>query len=260
MPAEPRPYYRTPDGAITVYHARWEDVVAADLVPLNEVELVHADVPYGVKERTERLKAGRVGSLARHSQTIRTGTRRAGLVGLPHDFDPIEGDDRPFDPAPLLALDRPSVLWGANHYSDKVPGSPSWILWDKRETQPSDDNADGELAWSNLGGPLRIFRHWWRGALRKTEKEDRHLGPTQKPVALSVWLFTERYKVKPGSLVFVPCMGSGPDLAACLKLGLRCIACDVSLTACRTAVSARLRAVPHAEEPAMLGPLFTPRG
>ena len=64
-----------------------------------------------------------------------------------------------------------------------------------------------------------------RGARRSP-----HLGPTQKPVALSVWLFTERYKLKPGSLVFVPCMGSGPDLTACGKLGLRCIACDVSLT------------------------------
>jgi hypothetical protein len=251
--AEPRPYYRTPDGAIAVYHAPWEDVVAAGLVPLAEVAVIHADVLYGVNANTEGRRSRRgleAAAVDRGRNVNGRGRPRA------RDFEKVHGDDRPFDPSPLLALDRPLVLWGANHYSDKVPGSPSWILWDKREDTTPDDNADGELAWSNLGGPLRIFRHIWRGTCRASETGTIHLGPTQKPVALSVWLFTERYKVKPGSLVFVPCMGSGPDLTACVKLGLRCIACDVSLTACRTAVSARLRAVPHAEDVAKLGPLF----
>ena len=42
-----KPYYCSDDGAITVYCARWEDVVAAGLVPVDEVKLVHADPPYG---------------------------------------------------------------------------------------------------------------------------------------------------------------------------------------------------------------------
>ena len=41
------PYYTSPDGRIVVYHARWEDVHAAGLVPVDEVALVHADPPYG---------------------------------------------------------------------------------------------------------------------------------------------------------------------------------------------------------------------
>lgn len=242
------PYYRSDDGAITVYCARWEDVHAAGLVPVEQVKLVHADPPYGVNERTDRAAAGRGDRQRSRSSTLSGG-------GRIKDFPPVHGDDKPYDPAPLLALARPTVLWGANHYSDRVPGSSSWILWDKREEQTPDDNADGELAWSNLGGPLRIFRHWWRGALRKTEKEDRHLHPTQKPIALSAWVF-ERAKLRPGDLVFVPYLGSGPDLAAARAMGLRVIACDVEEWCCRTAVSARLKAVPRQEPTSALGPLF----
>jgi site-specific DNA-methyltransferase (adenine-specific)/modification methylase len=252
MAGDLRPYWQSADGAITVYHARWEDVHAAGAV--GKPDLIHADPPYGVNERTERAAAGRVGALARHSQTVRNSAKRASAVGLPHDFPRVHGDDRPFDPAPLLALDRPSALWGANHYSDRVPGSPSWILWDKREDQTPDDNADGELAWSNLGGPLRIFRHWWRGALRKTEKEDKHLHPTQKPIALSTYVF-QRAKLRPGALVFVPYLGSGPDLPAARAMGLRVVACDVERWCCDAAIG-RLGAVTAERAAEPCGPLF----
>ena len=133
-----------------------------------------------------------------------------------------------------------------------MPESPSWVLWDKREDLSPDDNADGELAWTNLGGPLRICRHWWRGALRKTEKVEAHLHPTQKPIALCSWVY-QRAKLKRGDLVFVPYMGSGPDLAACVAMGLRCIACEVEEEYCRVAVGARLHAAPVVDAP---GPLF----
>jgi hypothetical protein len=245
LPCEP--YYRTPDNAITVYHGRWEDVVAAGLVPLDEVAIIHGDTPYGTGQKFDR--GGDVGAVRKQTTAKAPGKVRR--------HERVAGDDRPFDPGPLLALDRPLVLWGGNYFASRLPDSPSWIVWDKRDGTCTDDGSDAELAWTNLGGALRTFRHAWRGLARASETGVIHLHATQKPVALSVWLFTERYKLKPGSLVFVPCMGSGPDLTACVKLGLRCIACDVSLTACRAAVSARLRAVPHAEEPSKLGPLFT---
>lgn len=103
-------------------------------------------------------------------------------------------------------------------------------------------------------GPLRIFRHWWRGALRKTEKENRHLHPTQKPIALSAWVF-ERAKLKPGDLVFVPYLGSGPDLPAAQKMGLRVIACEVVREYCDVAVS-RLGAITPERAAEPVGPLF----
>lgn len=55
-----RPYYATEDGSIRIYHTRWEDVFAAGVFVAKDIALVHADPPYGVKERTDRASKGRV--------------------------------------------------------------------------------------------------------------------------------------------------------------------------------------------------------
>ena len=236
-----KPYWVSDDGAIAVFCAPWENVHAAGLVPVRDVALVHADPPYGVSERTERAKAGR-GKVAGKPRLAKA-----------NDWPAVHGDDRPFDPAPLLALERRLVMWGANHYS--VPGSPSWITWDKREDTTPDDNADCEHAWTNLGGPARIFRHLWRGTCRASETGTPHLGPTQKPIALSTYVF-QRAKLKRGDLVFVPYLGSGPDLPAAVAMGLRVIACDVERWCCDTAIG-RLGAITNERAAEPVGPLFS---
>lgn len=243
------PYYDR-DG-ITVYNARCEDVLAAGLVPVREVALVHADPPYGVAERTDRASKGR--GLEAGTKKSRETSPGRGRISI-RDFPPVAGDDRPYDPGPLLALGRPTVLWGANHYAQRVPGSPSWLIWDKRENTTPDDNADCEMAWSNVGGPARIFRHLWRGTCRASETGKVHLHPTQKPVALCSWVY-ERAKLQRGALLFVPYLGSGPDLVAAQAWGLRVIACDVEEWCCRVAV-ARLGAAPNPGPVEALGPLF----
>lgn len=229
------PYYDA-DG-ITVYNARWEDMLAAGLIPVRDVALVHADPPYGIALKTDGGNQKRSRNSAAPSRS----------------FAKVVGDDRPYDPAALLSMKRPTVLWGANHYAPRVPASPSWILWDKRDGVLVNNHADGELAWTNLGGPLRIFYFLWAGMLRSGEQSPT-LHPTQKPIALSAWVF-KRANLKPGDLVFVPYLGSGPDLPAARAMGLRVIACDVEEWCCRTAV-ARLGAAPHPEPCAAIGPLF----
>ena len=228
------PYWQSASGDVTVYHARFEDVLAAGAVDVPRVALVHDDPQYGVAERTKRATNGRGRGSSRGSNALATA----------RDFPAIVGDDKPLDPAPILALDRPTVLWGANHYSDRVPGSPSWIFWDKREGVLVNDNADGELAWSNLGGPLRTFSHLWAGMLRASEQGAASLHGTQKPIALCSWVY-QRARLKLGDLVFVPHGGSGPDLPACRAAGLRLIWCDVEQWCCDTAI-ARLPDAPIA--------------
>ena len=49
---------------------------------------------------------------------------------------------------------------------------------------------DGELAWTNVPGVLRIHRQVWRGMIREGEENlvhGRKLHPAQKPVALLTW-------------------------------------------------------------------------
>ncbi len=203
-----RPYYD--HAGITIFLADCRDVIAS--IDAASVALVHADPPYGIKLRT----AGR-------------GTHRA----KSRSYAPIIGDEGPFDPAPILGMGRPTVLWGANHYSPALPQSPSWLIWDKREDFGSDNGGDGELAWSNLGGPARIFRHLWRGTCRRSETGTAHLHPTQKPVALSTWVF-QRAGLSAGDLVFVPYLGSGPDVVAAAAMGLRVIATELDESYCET--------------------------
>lgn len=236
-----KPYWQSADGTITVYHAPFELVLASGAVPVEEVALIHDDPPYGVKERTARASAGR-GKPSFQSSGVRA---PGGRLTASVDFPPVTGDDQPFDPVPLLALRRPLVLWGANHYADRLPVSSCWLTWDKRDGGTPDDNADAEHAWTNLGGPARLFSHRWRGMIKASEQGTRRLAPTQKPVALSLWVYSARAKLKPGDLVFVPHGGSGPDLPAAREMGLRLIWCDVEEWCCQTAI-ARLPEAPPA--------------
>jgi len=121
----------------------------------------------------------------------------------------IAGDNKPFDPAHLLTFPK-VLLWGANHYCDKLPGSKSWLVWDKRCGMAQDDNADAELAWTNLGKQLRVYRSVWRGAIRQGEENivngvwKQH--PAQKPVGLMKYCI--EYAGMP-KVILDPYMGSG---------------------------------------------------
>ncbi len=243
-----KPYYATEDGSIRIFHGRWEDVLAAGVFAPKDIALVHADGPYGVREPMARKTKGRLGTLARE-----------GKKAQPKDYPKMLGDDRPFDPAPLLDLDRALVTWGGNHYASRLPDSPSWLIWDKRDDTPPDNNADVEMAWSNLGGPARRFVHLWRGTCRASEVGVSHIHATQKPEALSAWIFNHamaRKKLKKGDTILVPYMGSGPDLRPAQAMGFRVIACEVAEEYCRTAVNARLRAVASPIAHSELGPLY----
>lgn len=240
--------YYDADG-IRIFHARWEDVWPTLGLKHEDVALLWADPPYGVKEKTNRRSRGRGGQTKR------------GLEGgavQPKDWAPVAGDDEPFDPTQLLVFPR-AVLWGANNYAHKLPPTSSWLVWDKRDGTGENDNADGELAWTSIdtrrdnaggsqsrtsrpGGPVRIFRHMWNGVCMASEVGEDRLHPTQKPVALATWGF-QRAKLRPGDLVFSPYMGSGPEARAALDMGLRFIGCEIVEEYCRAAVN-RLKQLP----------------
>ena len=216
----PEPFYE--DDGVTIYNADCNEVLPM-LAPA-DVALVLADPPWGKNERTKRVTAGRVG---KGGPTMHPGAYKA------REWEPIHGDDRPFDPAPLLRFPR-AVIWGAPYFADKLPPSPSYLIWDKRDGTTPDDNADCEIAWSNLGGPARIFRHLWRGLCRASETGVDHLHPTQKPVALASWIL-QRW-TKPGDLVVDPYMGAGYVAVACQQLGRRFIGCDLVKHYCEVTV------------------------
>lgn len=147
-----------------------------------------------------------------------------GRIGYGAKFGDMEGDQKPFDPEHIFRWSDNITVWGANHFSNKLPSSPCWLVWDKREGDRHNDQADCELAWCSGEGVVRIFHHMWMGFARASERGIPRIHPTQKPVAVIKWSIEER--TKPGDIVVDMYAGSGTTLIACEESGRVCYSID----------------------------------
>lgn len=139
--------------------------------------------------------------------------------------DAVYGDNVPFDPSPLLNIAKVVLLWGANHYADKLPPQSSWLIWDKRAASNHTNNfADCEMAWINTGGVARVFRHHWAGFTKASEVGIPRVHPTQKPIALMKWCIIQAGKPE---TIFDPYMGSGTTGVAAVDMGCNFIGCEI---------------------------------
>lgn len=144
-------------------------------------------------------------------------------------YAPIIGDtttDTALSACTLCASlwpDAVQVWWGGNYYANALPPSSCWLVWDKENTG---NFADAELAWTNQKTAVRIFRHMWNGLMKDSERGEKRVHPTQKPVALAEWVF-ESYG-KEGDVIFDPFLGSGMSLIAAEKIGRRLIGAELS--------------------------------
>ena len=209
-----KPYYQ--DESVTIYHGDCREVL-----PMLAFDVVVTDPPYGISVNTNYAKS-----------------KRAALAQCNDFGGSIVGDSEPFDPSWLLAFPR-LFLFGANHYADKLPPSPSWVVWDKVDGLSSsrevgfNDNADAELAWTNLGGPARILRHRWMGMLKASEQGDRRVHPTQKPLSLMAQIVS--HYAESLWVIADPYMGSGTTLRAAKDLGRRAIGIEIDERYCEIA-------------------------
>ena len=94
--------------------------------------------------------------------------------------------------------------------------SSSWIVWNK---QNGDNNfADCELAWTSFKSAVRMFSYRWQGMLQGNMKnKEIKIHPTQKPVALYIWLLNKY--AKKGDKILDTHVGSASSLIACQRLG-----------------------------------------
>lgn len=189
-------------GSCTLYHGDLLDV----LPTLPRAACVIVDPPYGIGESSKKnaTRGKPFGSRV-------DGKNTKGTYVPPTDYGEYSWDDEPLDPARLQAILTAAdkvILWGGNFYD--LPRASKWLIWDK---QNSGDFADCEMAWTNLPGAVRMFRHMWNGMLRASEKGKR-FHPTQKPVALMRWCLEQAGN--PPSVVD-PCMGSAPAGVACAE-------------------------------------------
>lgn len=198
----PKPYYD--HGGIQIFHGDCREILPL----LGTFDLLLTDPPYGIN--------------------LDTSARWPWLK----DHDPVAGDDAPFDPAWLLALSMPSILWGANHFASRLPDARGWLAWDKATRNGLDlKQAEIELAWTNCLTRPRCLRHMWSGAFRDTERGTRH-HPNQKPVALMSWCLSFFPDAR---TVIDPYMGSGPVAKACKDRGLRYVGIELVEKYCEIA-------------------------
>ncbi len=185
-------------------------------------------------EDVERLMGGGLAALGLHDPPYGMGAvemgfgdgRRHGNAVAPRGrFRKIEGDDRPFDPRHLLSRGWPVVIWGENHFADKLPPSPAWIVWDKRVDLPSNSFSDCELAWCSSGGRAQVIRHVWNGMIRASERGEARIHPTQKPVMVYQEIITDRTEA--GGIVHDGYVGSGTTIIACQRIGRRCFGLEI---------------------------------
>ena len=107
------------------------------------------------------------------------------------------------------------VVWGGNYFADIMGASPGVMIWHKKTGKNS--YADCEIAWTNVTGTTRIFEHQWCGAFKDSERGQRAVHPTQKPVALMEYLI--RTYTNPGDVVLDNTMGSGTTGVAAINTG-----------------------------------------
>jgi site-specific DNA-methyltransferase (adenine-specific) len=141
--------------------------------PDNYFDLAIVDPPYGI---------------GANKMTLGNGKKK--IFRGSSDWDSTIPDKSYF--SELFRVSKNQIIWGGNYMTEFLSPTSSWLFWDKGTGD--NDFADGELAWSSLGGALRKFSKSWVGANAKDGLERIH--PTQKPVALYKWLLDKYAKIK----------------------------------------------------------------
>ena len=123
----------------------------------------------------------------------------------------------------LFRVSKNQIVWGGNSFTDYLPPSMGWIMWDKGQRDFS--LADGELAWTSFNKALRILEMSRGKALAKNNEQGGRFHPTQKPVALYKWLL-DKY-AKQGDKILDTHLGSGSIAIACHDYGFELTACEL---------------------------------
>lgn len=163
------------------------------------IDLIYTDPPYGMNAVS---KSGVL------SKTYKTDI-------LNDDNNTVAIDS--FNLCSSMFANTKQVWWGANYYTECLPSSECWIVWDKNNG--ASDQTDCELAWANFRSVVRQFT-------MASEKKNR-LHPTQKPCKLFNDIVRKFDKNNEYKNVLDLFGGSGSTLIACEQMNKSCFSMEL---------------------------------
>ena len=109
----------------------------------------------------------------------------------------------------LFRVSKNQIIWGANYYSDYLPPSRNWIVWDKKQPENIGFSMH-EIAYTSFNTTPKIYRVY-------PDQKERRYHPCQKPVKLYEWTLLKY--AKKGDKILDTHLGSGTIAYACYNLG-----------------------------------------
>ena len=192
-----------------------------------KADMVFTDPPYGIKV----VQGNKVG-----------GDKGFGSVGgnkivKAKNYSEIIGDDTTdtakefYQTCISLGMEN-FIIWGGNYFTDFLPPSMCWIVWDKENTG---NFADVELAWTSFDKAAKLYKWQWNGMIRQGDKNiegKTRVHPTQKPVGLFGDIFND-FDFK---ICFDGFLGSGSTMVAAHQLKRKCYGMEFDPKYCQVIV------------------------
>jgi DNA modification methylase len=202
----------------------------AKLMNGEKADMVFTDPPYGI-------------NVVADNGTI--GKEKLAKAGI---YSKVIGDEttdtaRDFYNTCIALGMKDFIIWGGNYFTDFLPFSSSWIIWDKRGDMNSNNFADGEMAWCSFHTRVRIYKQVWAGMIREDESEKR-VHPTQKPVRTLVDIIQDQVK---GNIIYDGFLGSGSTMVAAHQLKRKCYGMELDPKYCQVIIDRMKKLDPSLE-------------
>ena len=89
-----------------------------------------------------------------------------------------------------------------------------------------------------------MFHHKWNGMIKASEKNEKRVHPTQKPIELSKWAFDV---CNAGNLILDLFLGSGTTMVASHQLARKCYGMELDPKYCQVIIDRMLKLDPALE-------------
>jgi site-specific DNA-methyltransferase (adenine-specific) len=115
------------------------------------------------------------------------------------------------------------IVWGGIFYTEYLPSSKAWIVWDKFRSRKT-HMAEVDLAWTSFTNRNAIiYKIPWNGFIVSGNRHGEH--PHEKPVELYLNCLNDF--IEPGQRILDTHLGSGSIAIACHDYKFELVGCEL---------------------------------